>query len=202
MPPGNHFTAPLHGILPDTARSTSTATSIVLYGITIITNIKWSAAMSRAQPLPCLICLRNPHHPHWQFGTIQQYWLDLTQGFQLDLAQLSQLNSTQVFDMISLRFPWLNSTQGFWLGSTQFYRRDSTHSFWLDLTQAFSNSVLLTFNAIIFDLSQIIWVPFQSCFREHHIGQGVFKIIQHWNHEISHNSDNSMFLVRTLNTYI
>ena len=54
----------------------------------------------------------------------------------------------------------------------------------------FFNSIRLTFNVFIFDLSNTIWLTFQSGFRELHIGKVVSRIFQHWNHGIYHNSDN------------
>ena len=47
-----------------------------------------------------------------------------------------------------------------------------------------------TFNKTIFNSSPIIRVTFQSSFRESHIVKGVFKIPQHWNIGIFHDSEN------------
>ena len=59
---------------------------------------------------------------------------------------------------------------------------------------SFFGLIWLTSYVFIFDSSHVIWVPLQSGFRESHIGQGVFKIIQHWNCEIFHYSENSIWL--------
>ena len=66
----------------------------------------------------------------------------------------------------------------------------STHSFLLDLNQFFY-SIWLVFNEYIFDLACIVQVSLQSGFMDSHIGQGVFKIIQHWSRGIFHDSENS-----------
>ena len=47
------------------------------------------------------------------------------------------------------------------------------------------------FNAFIFHSSHIIRVPPQLGFSESHIGQGMSKIIQHWNCGIFHDFENS-----------
>ena len=119
-------------------------------------------------------------------------------GFDSDFIDLIQLRG---FDNIWLRLYRLDSTQGFLLDLTQFSWPNLNHSFWRDLTgfdSGFSrfdsiwfDSIWITFNAIIFYLSHIIQVKFQSGFRESHIVQGVFKIIKLWNLGIFHNSDNS-----------
>ena len=73
--------APLHGILSDTAQptSTSTVTSTVPHGVTIIIDIKRFIAMSRARPLPRLIRYDKTHHWHWHDA--RWFRFDLTQGF-------------------------------------------------------------------------------------------------------------------------
>ena len=84
---------------------------------------------------------------------------------------------------------WLDKTHYFRLDSTRRFKLHLTYIFWFDLTQFF-NSIWFTFNAFILYLSHIIRVPPQSGFRESDIVQGVFKIIQHWNCGIFHNSEN------------
>ena len=62
---------------------------------------------------------------------------------------------------------------------------------WIRLS--FSDLIWLTFNIFIFISSHIIWVPFQSSFRESHIFQGVLHIIQHLNCGLFHDSENSIY---------
>ena len=52
------------------------------------------------------------------------------------------------------------------------------------------DSIWLTSNVFVFNLSHTIRITIQSGFREYHIGQGFFEIFQHWNHGIFHNSYN------------
>ena len=181
-PPGTHFTAPFHVILNSMARYKSTSMSKVLRSIMIVMNRKHPADTSWSCLMPHLIRRHKSRHWHRQFCTIQQFRLDSTQGFWRDLAQvfLTGFNSRfltvfdsgfsdsvwpKVFDWI-----WLTVFDGIWI--RVFY------------------SIWFTFNIIIFNLSLIIQVPFQTGLRESHIYQGVSKITQNRNSGIFHNSGN------------
>ena len=153
-PPGNRFTAPLHGILPNTslAMDNCMATYTVPRGIMIAMNRKSPNATSRSHPFPRLIRRIYPRHRHRQFCTIQRFRIDSTQSFWQDSTQdFPYLILLKVFDGIWLRFSWLDPTQCFLLDPTHFFRLNSTHIFWRDLNQVFPNSIQLAFNAIIFN---------------------------------------------------
>ena len=135
----------------------------------------------------------------------------------INIGSFMQFNGSdsiriKFFNRIQLRFSWLDSTQILWRDSTQFFPTQFDPRFWTGFNSVFStqfdsrfltgfdsgffNSIWLTFNAIIISLRLIIRVPFQSGFRDSHIFQVLFEIIQHWNRVIFHNSDNSNYFWR------
>ena len=97
-----------------------------------------------------------------------------------------------------LNFPtWFKLTVPTWFDSLflpwfdPFSRLNSSYGLQLDSTHFF-RFIWLKFNAFMYiyiTLFQYI-VPSHSVFRESQMGQGVFKIIQHWNYGIIHNSEN------------
>ena len=89
---------------------------------------------------------------------------------------------------------WFNSLIPTWFNSSFFTWFDSRFLIWFE--SDFPDSIRLTFNKLIFDLIHIISVLFQSGSRESHIGQGVFKIIQHQNCGKFHNSESSNWFWR------
>ena len=76
---------------------------------------------------------RYPCCQHWQFCAGHNFGLKSTHRFRLD------------------------STHRFWLELTHCFQLVQTHSFWLDLTQFPPDSIWLTFNKFILNLSHTIW---------------------------------------------
>ena len=68
--------------------------------------------------------------------------------------------------------------------------------FYLSRLTSFSDSIWLMCNVFVFGSRHTIWITSQSGLREYHIGQGVFKIFQHWNRGILHNSDHWIWVWR------
>ena len=114
------------------------------------------------------------HHWHEKFCYCPHLLCDLTHRVWLDFTHNV----------------WLDLTRYFRLHNTRNFFLDLTHSFGLDLTLFFKDSIRLTYNESIFNLSHNIRVTSQSGFKESHLGQCVFEIIQHWNCGIFHNFEN------------
>ena len=64
---------------------------------------------------------------------------------------------------------WFDSPFATWSDSRHSPRFNSQFSIWLDSKNIF-DLIQLTFNIFIFDSVLIIWISFQSVFRESHIG--------------------------------
>ena len=117
-----------------------------------------------------------------------------------DSIQLPRWNSIRILAYDSI---WLTVYELIWLPGSDLIWIAISYLIWLIVSDLiwltvfdliwlrFFDWIQLMFNILIFNLSHIIRVPYQSGFREYHIGQSVFEIIQHWNRGIFHNYENS-----------
>ena len=206
-PPVTLYPDLLHEILPDTVRYTPTSKYKVLRGINFTANSKRSAVVSRSRPLPCqlsaaarpVIRIGNSAQLNysaliwlfviglvWLTGSLIYLTRHLLNWFGSPVPDLIQLNSSDlIWPLVS------NSIRLFVSTLIRPIVSYSIHLTVFDWIRLSFFSIRLTFNVFVFGSSQIISVPSSSGFRQSHIGQGVFKIIQYWNRGIFHNCENS-----------